>query len=569
MTEQHVKSVKLFFQTFANHLQRIRDDGTDANQAYRAQILLGQLHQFEKSILESDGDLAAEGGDQRAFKALLSLEDCGSLAQWLVAEQNAFPVQAVFFLDSRGIWTLLAGEGPVPDRLRVEEWLTRGRVARLADERPCYTCYLYGQPRLILAFRDADESNASARGQFVHFISRLLPLFIQGRVKDAPSTLGGSTGIIAKDVVFLEVLGLIEKAAKKDVSMLLEGESGTGKEVIANFIHRKSPRATKPLVAVNCAAIPAGLIESELFGHEKGAFTGAYHRQIGRVEEADGGTLFLDEIGEMELAMQAKLLRFLQLHEFHRVGGKQKISVDVRIVAATNRNLKEQVAQGNFREDLYYRLSVMPFTIPPLRDRVDDIVSLSRYFFEKYGESFGIAELDIDPMVFDLLAAYDFPGNVRELENLIQNVLVFAQSEKIKPLHLPESIRGLDPKGMEARDGSGRMRKWQKRSSFGRRFKMRARSRSVDSAVEASAEVPDWMRSIPRDNDELKQLKQDIQNFASDLTLKLEHRFLKNLLDRAEGSMPKASKIGNINRTLLYKMIDRTKHLEEDQADSD
>lgn len=265
--------------------------------------------------------------------------------------------------------------------------------------------------------------------------------------------------LIARDPVFLEQLAEIEQAAQKDITILLEGESGTGKEVLAQYIHTGSPRADKPLITVNCAAIPAGLIESELFGHEKGSFTNAVNRHIGSVEAASGGTLFLDEIGEMEISMQAKLLRFLQLHEFHRVGGRAKISVDVRVIAATNRDLKEEVKKGNFREDLYYRLSVMPFHVPPLRERVDDIAPLARFFINKYSTEFRTGPMEIDDYVFQLLAAYEFPGNVRELENMVQKILITAK-ERITAADLPRELRNLEPKGEAVTDERGQVRKW-------------------------------------------------------------------------------------------------------------
>lgn len=558
MSEQHTQSVKLFFRTFENHLSRIRDDGKDANQAYRAQVLLSQIGLFEKAMLE-EGAGAAGFGDAAGFGELVEIEQFTELAAWAVAQRGLTGIAAVHFLDPSGEWHCLAGDGILPMRLRAGEWLRRGLVAQLHQAKNMYITYLFGQPRLVLQF-DEQEGSAVDRAKMALFYARLLPVFVSDRITQ-PTVYSADRAIIAKDPHFCDLLGLIEKASGKDVSILLEGESGTGKEVIANFIHRHSPRSGKPIVAVNCAAIPAGLIESELFGHEKGAFTNAYSRQIGRVEEADGGTLFLDEIGEMPFAMQAKLLRFLQLHEFHRVGGKNKISVDVRIVAATNRHLKDQVAKGEFREDLYYRLSVMPFVIPPLRERIDDIGALSEYFFDKYGRSFGFAPLKVDPVVYQHLCGYDFPGNVRELENLIQNILVIAQGPTVSVAHLPPDIRAVPPVAVPERVAGAPKRVWRPRASYGRNFR-RPRGKSA-VAVGGNPELERLLSQTPKNNDELKLLKQEIQNYASDLTLLVEARFLRDLLARAEGSMPKASTLGNINRTLLYKMIDRTKHLEE------
>ncbi len=555
-------SIRLFFQTFAMHLQRIRDDREDAKKGYRAQVLLSQLNQFEKAVLEQQTSSKVSGIDRRSSLALFRIQDLESLAHWIEREQDLVEVAGLFFLNSQGKWRRLAGKAELPARLKIKEWVRRGLLGRVEGESRAFAAYLYGQPRLVVVFSDAGDSDSESQSQFAEFWARILPLYLSRPVEDpAGKARNPSGGLVAKDAAFLELLQLIKQAAKKDVSILLEGESGTGKEVIAEFIHRNSPRSSKNLVAVNCAAIPAGLIESELFGHEKGAFTGAYNRQIGRVEEADGGTLFLDEIGEMELAMQAKLLRFLQLHEFHRVGGKKKVSVNVRIVAATNRNIKKRVAQGKFREDLYYRLAVMPFNVPALRQRVDDIVPLARHFLVKYAREFEGRVPEIDEQVYQLLACYDFPGNVRELENLIQNVLVVAQGGRVKRAHLPKALQLLEPKGAPVSNPRGGARTWNRVNSYGRRIKLNRISRPGDKQPPREG-LPKWRGEVPKDNMALKEMKREIQEHAAGLTLELEHRFLKDLLERAGGSMPRASKLGNINRTLLYKMIDRTKHLE-------
>jgi len=319
-----------------------------------------------------------------------------------------------------------------------------------------------------------------------------------------------------------------------------------------------STQSSAAIVPVNCAAIPPGLIESELFGHEKGAFTGAHQRTIGYLEKAQGGTLFLDEIGEIDLAMQAKLLRFIQLGELHRVGGRQKISVDVRIVAATNRDLKQRVKEGQFREDLYYRLSVAPFTVPPLRERVNDIYPLTRYFLEKYAGNYNIPVPEVDGKVYQVLAAYDFPGNVRELENIVQNLLAINQGEKITPAHLPPDLQLLEPESRPVVDKGGLPRVWRKRRSYAHRINFSLAPPTQPPVERAGPEQP-WQNLTPRDNEDLKRAKQEIQDYARDETLALERRFLKELLDQVEGSMPQASKISKINRTLLYKMLERTK----------
>ncbi len=544
-------SVSLFFDSFAKQLRRIRDDGKDASQAYRAQILLGQLQQFEKSIEESRGTLPATAG--AAPGTWMHIGDLDALVHWLTQEQGLIPMLGVFYLDRLAVWQNLFGDENLPKRLKVGEWLERGVFGRLEDERPFYMFYAHGQPRLVLATREVEPGQLA----LLRFVARLFPLFVD---ELAPHLTVTSTGaeMIAHDPLFLEVLTLIKRVAAKDVTILLEGESGTGKEVIANYIHRSSGRKDKPFVAVNCAAIPAGLIESELFGHEKGAFTGAHQRKIGRLEEAQGGTLFLDEIGEVELAMQAKLLRFIQLREFHRVGGRQKLSVNVRIVAATNRDLKARVAEGHFREDLYYRLSVAPFRVPPLRKRVDDIVPLARFFLRKYAVEFHMAQPEVDPRVFQMLAAYPFPGNVRELENLIQKILVLAQGDKITPIHLPSELQKTEPLGRVVENEHGRPRTWRPTVVVGRRIRLHRTRGRAPSAIVAAGNFP-WQVEMPRDNEELKQVRQAIQDFARDETMDLERRFLEDLLERAEGSMPTASKLSGINRTLLYKMLERCK----------
>ncbi|MCX7856485.1 MAG: sigma-54 dependent transcriptional regulator [Deltaproteobacteria bacterium] len=240
----------------------------------------------------------------------------------------------------------------------------------------------------------------------------------------------------AEDFVFAsdkmkEVASLIVRVAKTDSTCVIEGESGVGKEIVANLIHRLSERAEYPLVKVNCAAIPETLLESELFGYEKGAFTGAYHRKLGKFEIADKGTIFLDEIGEIPLSIQPKLLRVLQEKEFERLGGLKPLRVDIRILAATNRKLEELVKKGLFREDLYYRLNVVRIYVPPLRERKEDIPFLIEHFIKKYSFRHKKEIKGISKEARDLLIKYDYPGNVRELENMIERAIVLTRGEYI------------------------------------------------------------------------------------------------------------------------------------------
>lgn len=257
--------------------------------------------------------------------------------------------------------------------------------------------------------------------------------------------------IIGRSRVMQELYDLMAQVSKSDATVLIRGESGTGKELVAQEIHDNSPRALMPFVKVNCAALPEQLIESELFGHEKGAFTGAYNARKGRFELADRGTLFLDEIGELPPQMQVKLLRVVQEQEFERVGGTRTIKVDVRLIVATNRNLEEEIGKGNFREDLYYRLNVFPLHIPPLRDRKSDILLLCDHFIEKYNKKNKCTIKRISSNAIDLLMMYHWPGNVRELENCIERSVILSRDEVIHGYHLPPSLQSAESSHTEFR----------------------------------------------------------------------------------------------------------------------
>jgi DNA-binding NtrC family response regulator len=244
-----------------------------------------------------------------------------------------------------------------------------------------------------------------------------------------PRIIGDSPGLV-------EVSKQIQKAAATDATILLQGESGTGKELFARAIHYLSPRKKAPFVAISCAAIPETLLENELFGHERGAYTGAVSTRSGRIELADRGTLFLDEIGELGPGVQAKLLRVLQERTFERVGGTRTLSVNIRIVAATNRDLRQAVAGGQFREDLFFRLAVVTVTVPPLRERVDDIPALADHFIEKYRREVGRETLVFSPAAREAMRAYPWPGNVREMENCVERAAILAEGASIEPSHL-------------------------------------------------------------------------------------------------------------------------------------
>jgi two-component system response regulator HydG len=250
------------------------------------------------------------------------------------------------------------------------------------------------------------------------------------------------SSIIGTSPTMKKLFDTLAMAAPTEATVLLLGESGTGKELVANAVHQNSPRKDKPYVKVNCAALPETLLESELFGHEKGAFTGAIDKKKGRFERADGGTLFLDEIGEMSPPTQTKILRVLQEREFEAVGGTKTIKVDVRIIAATNKDLADEVKRGKFREDLYYRLNVVPITIPPLRERTEDIPLLAEHFLRIYSEKNKRNITGFGPGVMDAFIAYSWPGNVRELENIVERTVIMSREDTITLKDLPPVFAG-------------------------------------------------------------------------------------------------------------------------------
>jgi len=263
----------------------------------------------------------------------------------------------------------------------------------------------------------------------------------------------GIDNIIGKNATMIELGELVQKVSKSDASVLLQGESGTGKELFARAIHNLSPRKDGPYITINCAAIPGELLENELFGSEKGAFTGAHARKMGKFEIANGGTIFLDEIGDMNVALQAKLLRVLQQKNFERLGGTKTVDVDVRMIAATNMDLPELIRQKQFREDLYYRLSVFPLNIPALRERPDDIPLLAEAFVAKYCREMRKPEKGLSKEAMALLEKYHWPGNVRELENTIERAVILAEGRKITPEHLAIRLRRTDE--IQLREGAG------------------------------------------------------------------------------------------------------------------
>ncbi|MFQ5427534.1 MAG: sigma-54-dependent transcriptional regulator [Thermodesulfobacteriota bacterium] len=293
--------------------------------------------------------------------------------------------------------------------------------------------------------------------------------------------------IIGETEVILDLKKDIEKAAPSNSWVLITGENGTGKEFVARNIHQLSTRSDKPFVEVNCAAIPDDLIESELFGHEKGAFTSAVSKKKGKFDMADEGTIFLDEIGDMSLRTQAKILRILQEQSFERVGGTELIKVDVRVIAATNKDLKEEIKSGGFREDLYYRLNVIPFVVPPLRERPDDIALLTNHFLKEFSRGSGVDVKKADAKVRRLLSEYSWPGNVRELKNLLERLVIMTPGATITIDDIPSYISGTKAGG----DGGGLFNRSllrDARASFEKEFivrKLKANGGNIAKTAEA------------------------------------------------------------------------------------
>lgn len=275
----------------------------------------------------------------------------------------------------------------------------------------------------------------------VNQAARMRQLEIENRrLREELSRPPGFSHLLGSSAALERVLKQARSVAATSATVLLSGENGTGKEVLARAIHQESPRATGPFVAVSCAALPEALIESELFGHEKGAFTSASQMHKGRFELANGGTLFLDEIGDLSAAVQVKLLRVLQERAFERVGGTKTLTVDIRLIAATNRDLENEVAQGRFRQDLFFRLNVVPLVLPPLRERLDDIPILAAHFAAKSAQKYEQPTPELDPALVEVLLDYDWPGNVRELENLIERLVVLTNGSNLGLEFVPEKM---------------------------------------------------------------------------------------------------------------------------------
>jgi transcriptional regulator with GAF, ATPase, and Fis domain len=318
--------------------------------------------------------------------------------------------------------------------------------------------------------------------------------------------------IIGTDEKLINILNLIEQVAPTSVPVVICGESGTGKELIARAIHYGSSRSEYPFITINCGAIPESLLESELFGHERGAFTGATHTRIGKFEAANRGTLFLDEIGDMSLNLQTKLLRVIQFGEIQRVGSNQLLTIDVRVIAATHKDLRRMIGEGTFREDLYYRLNVITLELPPLRERRGDIPLLINHFMKKFNKEFHRRIQEIEPDAQERLLEYHYPGNIRELENIIKRAIVLAKGETIRVEDLPPELQ--------------QPQRFLKRSYV----------------------------AIPENYQQLKEAKEVAKQQAM---REMEKTFLMHLLHSTQGNITQASQKAGVNRTFLYKLLAR------------
>lgn len=328
------------------------------------------------------------------------------------------------------------------------------------------------------------------------------------RLREVVETTFNFSNIISQNDKMRQAFKLVRQVAQTDVNVLVLGETGTGKELVARAIHFNSPRRDNPLITINCSAIPESLLESELFGHEKGAFTGAGSQRIGKFEEAEGGTIFLDEIADLPLQTQTKLLRFLQEKQIDRIGSNSPVTLDVRIVAATNRNLTEMIEAGSFREDLFYRLNVFPIVLPPLRERLDDIPLLAEYFLKKHQLPGRPPVTEMSPSVLHEMMNHDWNGNVRELENIIKRAIIKTEGSTIMAVDLPGQSRG----------------------------------QSADQVLESPATT-----SVP------------YKKYIDQVLRDAEQKFLLRALKECNGNLNQVAKMMNVDRKTVYRKIEEYK----------
>ena len=328
----------------------------------------------------------------------------------------------------------------------------------------------------MTAFSDLDQAVTAFQSGVFDYLSKPFDLdkvlAVVARASAIPVAVSGASlpdtanQLIGDSTAMQEVFRTIGRLSRSTISVLLTGETGTGKEVVARALHQHSPRSKGPFVAINTAAIPTELLESELFGHEKGSFTGAHTRRSGRFEEATGGTLFLDEIGDMPLPLQTRLLRVLAEGDYYRVGGRDLLSADVRVLTATHQDLQKKIADGSFREDLYHRLNVITIELPPLRERNEDVALLAAHFLHQAAKEMGLEEKHLMPETIQALQQKAWPGNVRQLQNLCQQLCVMAPGEQILPVDLPAGLRDKDVMSESGDSWSDALRGWTRKALF-------------------------------------------------------------------------------------------------------
>ena len=376
--------------------------------------------------------------------------------------------------------------------------------------------------------------------------ARVEPVASATRHAAPPATSGKGFAVVGEHPAIRRVLALARQVAKSKATVLISGESGTGKEMFARYLHASSDRAEGPFVAINCAALPEHLLESELFGHEKGSFTGAIARKLGKFEMASGGTILLDEISEMDLGLQAKLLRVLQESEFDRVGGTETVHVDVRVLATTNRRMDEAVAEGKFRQDLFYRLNVIPLKLPPLRERGADIPRLAQFFVEKFRKAYGLPTLAFSTDAKEWLMAYDWPGNVRELQNLMERAVLLAGAGPIRKAHFL-----LDPDVWPGEGGDAAYDPMTGPGEEGEVPSAAAESDPAAGAAAGAADDPFDMAAAARNLDEMPG---SASGEVVPLDVMERHMIIKSL-DRTEGNRTQAAQLLGISvRTLRNKL---------------
>ncbi len=389
-------------------------------------------------------------------RVLLALND-STMADGLTAELSRrgyevdraeTPDSGVELARSGEVDALIVGAGLPPP----QSWELIRLVRSLWPSALVFVAGPDGDPGVVVEAVKAGADDYVVSSSPADEVAGRLDRALEAPPEEVPETGAGLgeevlEGIIGGSAPMQRVFERLHKVAGADSTVLILGESGTGKELIARAIHALSPRARGPLIPVNCGAIPEELLESELFGHEKGAFTGAIKTRLGRFELATGGTIFLDEVGDMSPNLQVKLLRVLQEHQFERIGGVRSIKAEIRVIAATNQDVRTKVSEGAFREDLFYRLNVIPIQVPPLRDRRDDLPALVEHFVTRCAARAGLPQPKVPPPVMDLFTAYDWPGNVRELENVIERLVILSEGEYLSAEELPARISSLAPCG--------------------------------------------------------------------------------------------------------------------------